>query len=106
MIVGLQSNEKRHSDSFIMGMAECVSLDVSTHLESIHVAGMAKHGIGSDQVNPKMKLCRDPFPINMMEFGNKKILVRSHQADTTRRKNVVVSDDLKLKMTVPKSLEV
>jgi hypothetical protein len=42
----------------------------------------------------KMKLDADPFPIGMVELELKKILVRTDQAETTKGKNVIVSDDL------------
>jgi hypothetical protein len=35
-----------------------------------------------------MKLDTDPFPINMIEFEQKKVLVRTYQAETTKGKNV------------------
>jgi hypothetical protein len=42
-----------------------------------------------------MKLNTNPFPIGMVEIEHKKILVRTDQAETTKDKNVVVSDDLR-----------
>jgi hypothetical protein len=42
----------------------------------------------------KMKLNTDPFPVGMVEIEHKKILVRTDQAETTKDKNVVISDDL------------
>jgi hypothetical protein len=42
----------------------------------------------------KMKLDMDPFLISMVELEQKKILVRIDQAETTKGRNVVVSDDL------------
>jgi hypothetical protein len=53
-----------------------------------------------------MKLDKDPFPINVIDFESKRVLVRTDQAETTKGKNVVISDDLKLKMIIPKSPEV
>jgi hypothetical protein len=41
----------------------------------------------------KMKLNTDLFPIGMVELEQKKILVRTDQAETTKGRNVVVSDD-------------
>jgi hypothetical protein len=41
-----------------------------------------------------MKLDMDPFLISMVELEQKKILVRIDQAETTKGRNVVVSDDL------------
>jgi hypothetical protein len=40
----------------------------------------------------KMKLDMDPFPVCMFELKNK-VLVRMDQAETTKGKNVVVSDE-------------
>jgi hypothetical protein len=42
-----------------------------------------------------MKLDTDPFPIGMVELMDKKVLVRMDQAETTKGKNVVVSDELR-----------
>jgi hypothetical protein len=42
-----------------------------------------------------MKLDTNPFPIGMVEIEHKKILVRTDQTETTKDKNVVVSDDLR-----------
>jgi hypothetical protein len=39
-----------------------------------------------------MKLVTDPFPVGMVKLMDKKILVRTDQAETTKGKNVVVSD--------------
>jgi hypothetical protein len=40
-----------------------------------------------------MKLDMDPFPIGMVELMDKKVLVRMDQAEMTKGKNVVVSDE-------------
>jgi hypothetical protein len=53
-----------------------------------------------------MKLDVDPFPVNTMDFEQKKILVHSDQAETTKGKNVVVSDELRNRMIKPHSPEV
>jgi cytidylate kinase len=42
----------------------------------------------------KMKINMNQFPISMVELGHKKILVHTDQAETTKGKNVVISDDL------------
>jgi hypothetical protein len=39
-----------------------------------------------------MKLDTDPFPVGMVKLMDKKILVCTDQAETTKGKNVVVSD--------------
>jgi hypothetical protein len=41
-----------------------------------------------------MKLDTDPFPVVMIEIKHKKILVCMDQAETTKGKNMVISDDL------------
>jgi hypothetical protein len=41
-----------------------------------------------------MKLDMNPFPVGMVELMDKKILVRTDQAETTKGKNVVISNDL------------
>jgi hypothetical protein len=45
-----------------------------------------------------MKLDTDPFPVGMVELEHKKILVRMDQAETTKGKNVVISDDVRNQM--------
>jgi hypothetical protein len=49
----------------------------------------------------KMKLDTDPFPISMVKLMDKKILVCTDQAKTTKGKNVVVSDELCNRMIKP-----
>jgi hypothetical protein len=46
----------------------------------------------------KMKLDTDLFPVGMIELELKKILVHTDQAETTKGKNVTVSDDLRNRM--------
>jgi hypothetical protein len=46
----------------------------------------------------KMKLDTDPFPVGMVELELKKFLLRTDQAETTKGKNVIVSDDLRNRM--------
>jgi hypothetical protein len=46
----------------------------------------------------KMKLDMDPFPISMVELMDKKILVCTDQAEATRGKNMVISDELHNRM--------
>jgi hypothetical protein len=45
-----------------------------------------------------MKLDMDMFPIGMVEIMDKKVLVCTDQAETTKGKNVVVSDQLRNRM--------
>jgi hypothetical protein len=45
----------------------------------------------------KMELDTNSFPVNVIEFEQKKMLVRTNQATTTKGKNVVISDDLRNK---------
>jgi hypothetical protein len=54
----------------------------------------------------KMKLNIDPFPIDMVELMNKKVLVRTDQAEMTKGKNVVVSDELRNRMIKPHNSDI
>jgi hypothetical protein len=45
-----------------------------------------------------MKLNTDMFPIGMVKIMDKKVLVRTDQAETTKGKNVVVSNQLRNRM--------
>jgi hypothetical protein len=54
----------------------------------------------------KMKLDTDPFPVNVIEFEQKKVLVHTDQATATKGKNMVVSNDLRNKMIKPRSPDV
>jgi hypothetical protein len=49
----------------------------------------------------KTKIDTDPFPVGMVELEQKKILVHANQAETTKGKNVAVSDDLHNRMIKP-----
>jgi hypothetical protein len=53
-----------------------------------------------------MELNKDPFPVGMVEFEHKKILVRTDQVETTKGKNVVISDDLRNQMIKPHNPEI
>jgi hypothetical protein len=53
-----------------------------------------------------MKLDTYPFPMSMVNLEEKKILVRSNQAGTTRGKYVIESDELRCRMIVPRSPKV
>jgi hypothetical protein len=54
----------------------------------------------------KMKLDTDPFPIGMVELMDKKVLVRTDQAEKTKGKNVVISDQLHNRIIKPHNLEI
>jgi hypothetical protein len=54
----------------------------------------------------KMKPDTDPFPIDMAELMDKKILVCTNQAETTKSKNVVISDELFNRMIKPHNPEI
>jgi hypothetical protein len=54
----------------------------------------------------KMKLDTDPFPIGMVKIEHKKILVRTDQAEMTKGKNMVISDDLRNWMIRPHNPEI
>jgi hypothetical protein len=53
-----------------------------------------------------MKLDMDPFPIGMVELMDKKVLVCTDQAETTKGKNVVISDELCNRMIKPHNPEI
>jgi hypothetical protein len=53
-----------------------------------------------------MKLDTDPFPVDMVELMDKKILVRTDQAEMTRGKNVIISDELHNRMIEPHNPEI
>jgi hypothetical protein len=48
----------------------------------------------------------DPFPVGMVELEHKKIWVHTDQAETTKGKNVVISDDLHNRMVKPHNSEI
>jgi hypothetical protein len=48
-----------------------------------------------------MKLDTDPFPVGMVELMDKKILVRMDQAEMTKGKNVIISNELYNRMINP-----
>jgi hypothetical protein len=54
----------------------------------------------------KMKLNTDPFPVSMVELMDKKILVRTDQAETIKGKNMVISDELRNRMIKPHNSEI
>jgi hypothetical protein len=53
-----------------------------------------------------MKLDVDLFLVNTVRFEERKVLVRTDQAGTTKGKNTNVSDELRNRMIKPRSLEV
>jgi hypothetical protein len=53
-----------------------------------------------------MKLNTNPFSVSMVELDHKKILVRMDQAEMTKGKNVVVSDNLRNRMIRPHNPEI
>jgi hypothetical protein len=54
----------------------------------------------------KMKLDIDWFPIGMVELMDKKVFVRMDQAETTKGKNVVISNELLNQMINPHNPEI
>jgi hypothetical protein len=54
----------------------------------------------------KMKLDTDPFPVGMVKLMNKKVLLCTDQAETTKGKNVVVSNELCNRMIKPHNSEI
>jgi hypothetical protein len=55
--------------------------------------------------NSEVKPYVDPFPVDMINFEEKRVLVRIDQAATIEGKRVVVSDDLRQRMLKPKNPE-
>jgi hypothetical protein len=53
-----------------------------------------------------MKLNTDPFSVGMVELMDKKVLVCTDQANTTKGKNVVISDELHNRMIKPHNPEI
>jgi hypothetical protein len=53
-----------------------------------------------------MKLDMNPFPVGMVELEHQKILLRTDQAETTKGKSVVISDDLHNQMVKPHNVEI
>jgi hypothetical protein len=53
-----------------------------------------------------MKLDINPFPVDAIDFEEKKVLAQIDQASTTTGKNVVVSGDLRVRMMKPRHPEV
>jgi hypothetical protein len=54
----------------------------------------------------KMKLDTDPFPISMVKLMDKKDLVRTDEAETTKGKNMVVSNELRNGTIRPHNLRI
>jgi hypothetical protein len=52
----------------------------------------------------KMKLDIDPFPVSMVELMDRKVLVRTDEAKTSKGRNVIVSDELRNRMIKPHNL--
>jgi hypothetical protein len=53
-----------------------------------------------------MNLDTDPFPIGMVELMDKKVLVCTDQAEATKGKNVVISNELRNRMIKRHNLEI
>jgi hypothetical protein len=53
-----------------------------------------------------MKLNADPFLVNMIKFEQKKVLMCTDQAETTKGKSVIILDELRNQMIKPRSSEV
>jgi hypothetical protein len=52
-----------------------------------------------------MKLDLDPFPVAMINFEEKRVLVRTDQAESTKGKKVLVSDELNTQLVKPRNPE-
>ena len=44
-------------------------------------------------VVPAMQIDQNPFPVHTLELSNPKVLIRPHQAESTKGKNVVVGEE-------------
>jgi hypothetical protein len=53
----------------------------------------------------RVRLDVDPFPVNMINIEEKRVLVCTDQAESTKGKKVLVSNQLKLRMMKPKNPE-
>jgi hypothetical protein len=53
-----------------------------------------------------MKLNTDTFPVSMVELMDKKVLVHTNQAKTTKGKNVVIFNELRNRMIKPHNQEI
>jgi hypothetical protein len=53
-----------------------------------------------------MKLDIGPFPISMVELMDRKVLVRTDEAKTSKGRNVIVSDELRNRMIKPHNLAI
>ena len=40
-----------------------------------------------------MQIDQNPFPVHMLELNNPKVLIRSNQAESTKGKNIIISDE-------------
>jgi hypothetical protein len=54
----------------------------------------------------KMKFDINPFPVGMVELMDKNVLVHMQQAEITKGKNVVISDELRNRMIKPHNPEI
>jgi hypothetical protein len=52
-----------------------------------------------------MKMDVDMFPVNVVELGQRKVLVQTDQAATTKGKNVIIFEYLRNWMAKPRNLE-
>jgi hypothetical protein len=70
------------------------------------VVAEIKDGDTNSEDSDKLKPDHDHFLINIIDFENKKVLVRAHQRESTKGKNVIVSDEYIAKMIKSRSPEV
>jgi hypothetical protein len=58
--------------------------------------------------NPQMKLHKDLFPtnINTVELDGKKVLVQSSLAESTKGKEIVIGEERRPRMIMPKNPEI
>ena len=44
-------------------------------------------------VVPAMQIDQNPFPVNTLEVSNPKVLIRPHQAESAREKNIIIGEE-------------
>jgi hypothetical protein len=72
-----------------------------------HVQSVINEGRLKFAESPQMKLNKDSFPanMNMVELDGKKVLIQPSQAESTKRKDVIVGEERPPRMIKPKSLK-
>jgi hypothetical protein len=68
-------------------------------LDDLGVSAM-KDNDNNSKDSDEVKLGQKPFPINLIDFENKKVLVRARRRESTKGKNVIASDEYRAKIIV------